>query len=130
MKGMTMITELPKITEQVVRYPISGDYDINIWCDNPSEKSPVYWRVHLTFYPLVKGEEYDTIDTSVYYTLTLSAVPRGPKQKQALEYLQALVNEEDTFDIKQTDWWSNECVFTDTPELIADFVSRLPRGER
>jgi hypothetical protein len=122
-----MISTFPRITEHVVKYPISGDYDINVWCDNNPNKSPVYWRLHLTFYPLVKGEEYDTIDSSVYYSLTLGAIPRGPKQKQALGYLQALVNEEDTFDMTYTDWWSNECVLSDAPELIADFMARLPR---
>ena len=125
-----MITKFPRITEHVVKYPITGDYDINIWCDNDLEHPRDYWVVNLTFYPLVKGEEYDTVDTSTFYTLTLNTTPRGPRQKQALDYLKALVNEEDTFDMEYTDWWSNECVLVNQPQAIADFVSELPRGQR
>ena len=122
-----MITKFPRITEHVVKYPITGDYDINIWCDNDGTEEAV---VNLTFYPLVRGEEYDTVNTSTFYTLTLNTTPRGPRQKQALDYLTALVNEEDTFDMEYTDWWSNECVLVNPPQVIADYVSELPRGQR
>jgi hypothetical protein len=125
MKGLTMITKFPRITEHVVKYPITGDYDINIWCDNDGTEEPV---VNLTFYPLVRGEEYDTVDTSTFYTLALTVTPRGPRQKEALNYLKALVNEEDTFDMEYTDWWSNECVLVNPPQAIAEFIAGLPRN--
>ena len=111
------------ITEEVVQYPMTGRYDINVWCDNTTEEP----FVHLTFYPLVKGKDYDTVDTSTFYTLPISATPRGPKQRQALNYLKALVDSDDTFDVEYTDWWSNECVLTDAPKLITDYMARLPR---
>jgi len=123
MKGMTM--KLAKIEETVLGYPLAGDYDINIWCDNDGTEEAV---VNITFYPLVRGEQYDTVDTSTFYTLTLNTTPRGPRQKQALDYLTALVNEEDTFDIEYTDWWSNECVLVNPPQAIADYVAGLPRN--
>ena len=127
---MTMISMFPRITEHVMEYPVTGDYDINVWCDNDTEHPRGYWVVNLTFYPLVKGEEYDTVDTSKYHTLTLSVVPRGPKTLDAMNYLKALVNSDDVFDAEYTDWWSNECVLTDAPEIITNFVAMLPREER
>jgi hypothetical protein len=119
------------VTEQVVQYPITGDYDINVWCDNNPEDSKLGWKVHLTFYPLTKGEEYDVLNTSVYYTLILSAIPRGPKYREALNYLKNLVNDDaGLFDLEETDWWSNECVLTNAPKVITDFMAGLPREER
>lgn len=123
-----MITMFPRITEQVVKYPITGDYDINIWCDNDTEHPRGYWVVNLTFYPLIKGEEYDTVNTSVFYTLTLPAITTSIDESEALAYLRALVEDEVAFDTQYTDWWSNECVLTDPPSLIADFMATLPRG--
>jgi hypothetical protein len=121
-----MITMFPRITEQVVNYPITGDYDINVWCDNATER-PKYWVVNLTFYPLVKGELFDTVNTSVYHTLTLQANAKNIGEAEALEYLKQLVDSDDEFDAKYTDWWSNECVLTDAPELIVEFMANLPR---
>ena len=119
-----MISMFPRVTDHVIEYPITGRYDINVWCDNDGTEESF---VHLTFYPLVKGEKYDTVDTSIWYTLAFYAKPRGPKQREALNYLKALVNSDDTFDMEYTDWWSNECVLTDAPKLITDYMARLPR---
>jgi hypothetical protein len=115
------------ITEQVVQYPTTMEYDINVWCDSAWDDDN---RVlSLTFYPLYKGEDgYFHIDTSEFYTLSVSLWPRGPKQKKALAYLHALVNSDSVFDPEYTDWWSNECVLEDAPELITEFQATLPRG--
>jgi hypothetical protein len=118
--------KLKMIEDTVTDYLVTGQYDINVWCDN--EGSNAGGGVNLTFYPLVKGDEFYTTDTSVFYTLTLNTLSRGPKQKEALKYLQALVNEEDTFDIEYTDWWSNECVLVNPPQAIAEFIAGLPRS--
>jgi hypothetical protein len=110
------------ITEKVVPYPVGGDYDINVWCDNDT-------HVSLTFYPLYKGSDGNLhVNTKVFYTLPVSLKARGPKQRRALAYIKNLVNAEDTFDEIYTDWWSNECVLFDPPKLIADFVKKLPRS--
>jgi hypothetical protein len=122
-----MISMFPRTVVDVVEYPNQGDYDINVWCDNDGTDEPF---VHLTFYPLVKGKEYDTVDTSTWYTLAFNVTPRGPKQREALNYLKSLVNSDSTFDLEYTDWWSNECVLVDAPKLITDYVARLPREER
>ena len=119
--------KLKMIEDTVTDYPATGDYDINIWCDNDGTEEPV---VNLTFYPLVLDEIDDcwVMDTSTFYTLALSVMPRGPRQKEALNYLKALVNEEDTFDMEYTDWWSNECVLVNPPQAIAEFIAGLPRN--
>jgi hypothetical protein len=41
-----------------------------------------------------------------------------------------LVEDEDVFDLEYTDWWSNECILTDAPKVITDYMARLPREER
>jgi hypothetical protein len=122
-----MISMFPRTVVDVVEYPNRGDYDINVWCDNDGTEEPF---VHLTFYPLVKGEEYDTVDTSTWYTLAFNLTPRGPKQRQALNYIKNLVNSDSAFDLEYTDWWSNECVLADAPELITDYMAKLPREGR
>jgi hypothetical protein len=129
MKGMTVITNFPRTSEHVLNYPITGDYDINIWCDNDDDTPKDEWRVHLTFYPLIKGGPYDRVDTSVFYTLAFKAFPIEPKEIDGLSYLERLVNKEDTFDVVYTDWWSNECVLSDAPEVITDYMKQLPREE-
>jgi len=118
------------ITETVMGYPITGDYDINVWCD--SEWHDQDRTVSVTFYPLRMGRGgYLETDTSVFYTLRISMWPRGPKQKAALSYVKNLVNSDgDMFDANNTDWWSNECVLINAPEIITDFVATLPRGEK
>jgi hypothetical protein len=118
------------ITETVIDYPITGDYDINVWCENSWDDADR--TVSLTFYPLRMGRKgYLETDTSVFHTLRISLWPRGPKQKAALSYIQNLVNSDgDVFDAEYTDWWSNECALVDAPELITDFVATLPRGEK
>ena len=128
------------ITEQVkqLQWP---DYDINVWSEDG--------MVMLTFYPLrypgdsdYPDEELDhgfpLVNTSVFYTLRIPADSRGPRNRDALEYLKSMVNA-DHFDVPEyypsplwdatdgMDWWSCETQLTDAPELIRDFVSKLPR---
>jgi hypothetical protein len=119
--------KLAPIEDTVVEYPATGDYDINVWVD--SEWDDVDRTVSLTFYPLVMDDAmgYMVTDPSTFYTLRISLWPRGPKHKAALQYIIGLVNEEDTFDANYTEWWSNECVLVNPPELIADFMATLPR---
>jgi hypothetical protein len=114
------------IEETVAEYPATMDYDINIWCD--SEWDDMDRTVSLTFYPLYMGEDGNLhTDTSTFYTLRVSLWPRGPKQKAALSYLESLVNSDSVFDANYTDWWSNECILDDAPELIKQFQASLPR---
>lgn len=114
------------IEETVVEYPTTMPYDINVWCD--SEWDNTDRTVALTFYPLYMGEDNNLhTDTSEFYTLRVSLWPRGPKQKAALSYLEALVNSDSVFDANYTDWWSNECILDDAPELIKQFQASLPR---
>ena len=126
--------KLAIIEEQVANYPDTGDYDVNIWCDNECEENdPI---VSVTFYPLYRGKDgYLHTDTSVYYSLPISLNARGPKQRAALSYVTNLVNSDggvlgSQFDREYTDWWSNVCVLTDAPELISDFIWELPRNEQ
>lgn len=115
------------IEDTVVDYPITGQYDINVWCD--SEWDNQDRTVSITFYPLVLDEIDDcwVMDTTEFYTLSISLWPRGPKQKAALKYIVDLVNQEDTFDGNYTDWWSNESVLVNAPSMIQEFLDRLPR---
>lgn len=114
------------IEETVVEYPMTMQYDINVWCEH--DWDDMDRTVSLTFYPLYTGKDgYLHTDTSEFYTLRVSLWPRGPKQKAALSYLQALVNSDSVFDANYTDWWSNECILDDAPELIKEFQASLPR---
>jgi hypothetical protein len=115
------------IEDTVVDYPITGQYDINVWCD--SEWDNQDRTVSITFYPLIMDDAMKCLvtDTSEFYTLNISLWPRGPKQKAALKYITDLVNEEDTFDGNYTDWWSNESVLVNAPSMIQEFLDRLPR---
>jgi hypothetical protein len=117
------------IEDTVVDYPTTGQYDINVWCDSAWDSHDR--TVSITFYPLVMNDTMRVLvsDMSRFYTLRISMWPRGPKHKAALRYLIDLVNKEDTFDPNYTEWWSNECVLVDPPELIADFMATLPRKE-
>lgn len=118
--------KLSMIEDTVVEYPATGDYDINVWVEDGWDNQRKY--VSLTFYPLAMGPDgYLKIDTSVFHTLKIALWPRGPKHQAALSYIADLVNEDDVFDPRHTDWWSNECVLVNPPELIADFMVTLPR---
>ena len=118
--------KLSMIEDTVVEYPTTLEYDINVWCDH--EWDDMDRTVALTFYPLYMGEDGNLhTDTSEFYTLRVSLWPRGPKHKAALSYLQALVNSDSVFDAEYTDWWSNECILEDAPELIQEFRASLPR---
>ena len=121
--------KLTQITEQVVDYPTTGDYDINVWADNGWANDDRF--VSLSFYPLwMTPQGYLETDTSTYHTLTLSLFPRGPKQREALAYIRDLVNTDGVFDAIETDWWSNECALADAPELIQEFMAELPRDRK
>ena len=118
--------KITKITEKVVDYPITEEYDINVWCDTEWAENDRY--VSLSFYPLwMTPDGYLTPDTSIDYTLRVSLNPRGPQQKKALAYITDLVNSDDVFSAEYTDWWSNECVLKDAPKLIEQFRNSLPR---
>lgn len=130
------------ITEQVTELG-QADYDINVWSDNGT--------VYLTFYPLVYPGDvgypdyylngFPITDTSKFYSLSVPTDARGPRYRQALEYLANVVeaerheapelypaplwNSEDGMD-----WWSCDTMLIDPPQLIAEFMAMLPRKER
>jgi hypothetical protein len=116
------------------------EYDINVSTD----KSDTY--VNLTFYPLrYPGDAgYNAelmfnsttdlglplADYSTWYTLTIPKKVRGPRSREALQYLEKLVNEDscgDEWDLEGMDWTSIEGVLTEAPTLIAEFMAKLPR---
>lgn len=120
MKGMTMI-----MTDKI------ADYDLNV---------STYDRVvYVSFYPLEYSEDgLATVNTSDYYTLEIPGDARGPLYRNALAYLEKLVNKdfEDSPEIylepgwsleDDFDWWNTETCLVDPPKLIADFVDNLPR---
>jgi len=121
MKGMTMIDNDKKLAA----------YDINVWCD---EKI-----VYLTFYLLDYSEDgLATTNTQEFYSLGIPGDARGPLYKNALTYLENLVNSDfkDSPEIylepgwslqNDLDYWNTENALVDPPKLIADFVDNLPR---
>ena len=114
------------IEDTVVDYPITGQYDINVWCTSAWDDHD--HTVSLTFYPITMGDDgFYVTNTSEFYTLRISLWPRGPRQRAALKYITDLVNEEDVFDPSDMDWWSNESVLVNAPDLIQEFRDSLPR---
>ena len=119
-------------------------YDINVW----SEAGKVY----LTFYPLrypdednypnkVTEDSLPVMDTSVFFTLGIPADARGPRYRNALSYLETLVNEDHRLMPEiypapewttgdDMDWWNTELCLTNPPQLIAEFMAVLPRKEQ
>ena len=105
---------------------------MNVWCDNLDEESKHAWVIHVTFYPLYLHDNgYDQVDTSTWCALDISAYPREPQDQDLLKYLETLINEDgpDKFSLEYMDWWSNECVFVDPPEILANFIATLPRED-
>jgi hypothetical protein len=117
------------------------DYDINVWSRDG--------YVYLTFYPLrYPGDKYypdadldhglPIVDTSVFYSLKIDPRSRGPLRREALQFLQNLVNEDHvehpdlypselwSTEEDGMDWWSCETALHNAPELIQDFISTLP----
>lgn len=133
-----------KVTEKV-RKLTTGEYDINVWSDNEldeeTEVIDASWVIHLTFYPLrYPGESgypkrethgFPIVDTSVFHTLDIPVLHRGDRIGDALRYLDYLITDSsegyDEFDLQQMDWWSNEVVLENPPELIKEFMAKLPR---
>ena len=115
------------IEDTVVDYPITGQYDINVWCTSAWDDHDR--TVSLTFYPLIMDDAIKCLvtDTSEFYTLRISLWPRGPRQRAALKYITDLVNKEDVFDPSEMDWWSNESVLVNAPDMIQEFRDNLPR---
>lgn len=131
--------KLAIVTEKV-RILTNPEYDINVSTD----ESDTY--VNLTFYPLrYPGDAgYDAelmfnsttdlglplADYSTWYTLRIPKNPRGPMHREAMQYLEKLVNEDslgDEWNLEGMDWTSIEGVLTEAPLMIRDFVSKLPR---
>jgi hypothetical protein len=117
------------------------EYDINVW----SEEGYVY----VTCYPLrYPGDDsypdsdlqhgMPVVDTSEFYSLKIPAKARGKRFNDALRYLKNMVNHDhetmpDTYPVEiwdaedGMDWWSTESELSDGPELVTDFIARLPR---
>jgi hypothetical protein len=130
-----------KLISEQVRQLAFVEYDINVW----SEDGYVY----LTCYPLrYPGEdEYPdadldhrmpVIDTSEFYSLKIPSKARGKRFNDALAYLKSMVNyDHETMpehypvqewdDEDGMDWWSTETELSYAPELITEFLARLPR---
>jgi hypothetical protein len=103
--------------------------------------------VKLSFYPLVLtgglhttkterlkdrgGEEwaYYVRSTDKSHTLQLSASPRGPKQREAVDYLIGLVVPDRAvlYDYSfKPSWCASQSVLEDAPQVIQDFMATLP----
>jgi hypothetical protein len=116
------------------------EYDVNVWLSDDV--------VNLTFYPIIypgeigypnidKQDPLPVMDTSTFYTLPIHLKARGPRYRNALTYLEGLVNEDHRLmpDIylqsdwlaEDMDWWSSENVLIGAPSLIVEFMSTLPR---
>lgn len=127
------------ITETVATLS-QPDYDINVYTE------PEFHHVDLTFYPLVypgdagyeseqmfgRGVEdgFPVADYTRWFTLQIPKQARGPRYREALAYLEALVTDGsfgDIWDLDSMDWTSCDTSLTDPPVLIAEFVARLPR---
>ena len=127
------------ITETVANLS-SPDYDINVYTEAE------FTDVDLTFYPLLYpgdkgydaehlfGNTYDygipIADYTTFYTLKVPKKARGPRYREALQYLEALVTEGsfgDIWSIDGMDWTSCDTSLTDPPAVIAEFVAKLPR---
>ena len=130
-----------KTIKTEVRQMTFVEYDINVW----SEDNHVY----LTFYPLrYPGEDdypdsdlshgFPIVDTSEFYSLKIPSKARGPKFRKALDYLKSMVNYDhkempdlypvETWDDEDgMDWWSTESELSYGPELITEFIAKLPR---
>lgn len=141
MVTLTNERQLMKLITEQVKTLSKPEFDINVW----SEDGVVY----LTFYPLKYPGDADypdrdlshgfpVLDTSAFYSLSIPADSRGPRNRKALAYLAGVVEEErleaperypaplwDDFD--GMDWWSCETLLVDAPELIREFVATLPR---
>lgn len=118
------------ITEEIVEYPTTMGYDINIWCDNEIDTPKHQWVINVTFYPLYRGADgYLHVSTDTFSALTLDAYPEGEAQNEVLDYLRNVMNDGESlpqFDVQYMDWWSNQCVLTNAPRLLADFMAQLP----
>jgi hypothetical protein len=130
-----------KTIKTEVRQLSRVEYDINVW----SEDNHVY----LTFYPLrYPGEDdypdsdlshgFPIVDTSEFYSLKIPSKARGPKFRKALDYLKSMVNYDhvsmpDLYPVELwddedgMDWWSTESELSYGPELITEFIAKLPR---
>ena len=127
--------QLPEILEKPVTFPLTGEYDINVGANDIEP-----W-VTLAFYPLlfVGDEDYPfseldhgfpMADYTRCFALRIPIRARGPRQRETLAYLEALVNEGSfapEWNFEDMNWTSNECVLTSPPELIREFVEKLPR---
>lgn len=130
------------ITETVANLS-SPEYDINVYTE------PEFTDVDLTFYPLqypgddgykpevLFGQDAYTWEDGIpvadytrFYTLKVPKKARGPRYREALQYLEALVTEGsfgDIWNIDGMDWTSCDTSLVDPPALIAEFVAKLPR---
>jgi hypothetical protein len=130
-----------KLITEKVRQLSRVEYDINVW----SEEGYVY----LTCYPLrYPGEDdypdsdlshgFPIVDTSEFYSLKIPSKARGPRFRKALDYLKSMVNYDheempdlypvETWDDEDgMDWWSTESELSYAPELITEFLAKLPR---
>ena len=133
--------KITEITEQVSTLN-RVEYDINVWSEDE--------KVYVTFYPLRYPGDADypnddlghglpLLNTQKFYSLTIPAQPRGPKFKKALAFLKGVVNYDhflrpdlypaELLDASEgMDWWSTESELGYGPELITDFIAKLPRG--
>jgi len=118
------------------------EYDINVWSDDEG-------FVYLTFYPLRYpgddnypdddlGHGLPLINTSQYYSLQIPVDARGPRSRKALKFLERMVDSDhetmpETFPAPlwdtegHMDWWATETELVYGPELITDFMAKLPR---
>jgi hypothetical protein len=108
-----------------------AEYDVNVWTSDRT--------VYVTFYPLEYLENgRATINTSEYYFLAIPGDARGPLYRQALAYLENLINKDfqgldqpylsDGWTLEDDlDWWTTDTGVLYPPKLIADFVASLSR---
>jgi hypothetical protein len=108
-----------------------AEYDVNVWTSDRT--------VYVTFYPLEYLENgRATINTSKYYSLAIPGDARGPLYRQALAYLENLMNKDfdylnqpylsDGWTLEDDlDWWTTDTGVLYPPKLIADFVASLSR---
>jgi hypothetical protein len=90
--------------------------------------------VKLVFHPLALATEqaeewaYYVLSTDKSHTLHLSSNPRGPKQREAVEYLMDLVSpdREIVFSTFVPSWCASQSVLEDAPQVIQDFMATLP----
>jgi len=125
------------VTERVLTMNDREEYDINVWTEACMPD------VHLVFYPLLYPEdaEYPYEDLvhglpvanyDKFWVMPVLKNARGPKMREAYEYLMRLVNEDswtEDFDDNFVEWTSCESALHDAPELIRQYQATLPRRE-